>query len=267
MSIEGAKPRQGRLGAILYGPASRNEGRARSGSSLIDNIRYADPGWGVVEFHPATISFPERLPSHSESYATLKELINGGAHFLSPMHGSYVGDRVVHPDNFKAYDAMEGSAFEYQLAWWLRAMQARPAGSLYYPFGNELVKSSDGWTATAGTHLKSGYGELRLASQSSRLGMVSPQWEARRLTGATELVVTGKWQQSAVMLAELVMDNDEKLFCALKSLAPNQAHCQFPSAEGRQMLRLMLHWQFPAAQPVATAVVNSVALKFAFAPR
>jgi hypothetical protein len=65
VSIEGAKPRQGHLGVILYGPGSRNEGKPRSGRSLIDNIRRVDPEWGVGEFHPATIAFPEKLSDHT----------------------------------------------------------------------------------------------------------------------------------------------------------------------------------------------------------
>lgn len=260
VSIEGAKPRSGHLGVILYGPGSRNEGKPRSGNSLIDNIRRTDPGWGMVEFHPATIAFPEKLPSHAESYATMQALLNGGAHFLSPMWGSYAGDSVVHPNNFKAYDVMEGSTFEYQFVWWLRAMQAWPVGSLYYPFGNALVKSTDGWTSAAGTHMQSGYGELRLSGEAARLGLVSPQWEARYLTAPVELVVTGSWPQQTGVQAELILDNGEKLACTLQPAEKNSAHCLFSPVSGRQMSRLTLQWQLPATQQKAGAEVDSVAL-------
>ncbi len=263
VSIEGAKPRQGHLGAILYGPSSRNAGKPRSGSSLIDNIRRTDPGWGIVEFHPATIAFPEKLPSHAESYATMQALINGGAHFLSPMWGSYAGDQVVHPNNFKAYDVMEGSAFEYQFVWWLRAMQAWPAGSLYYPFGNSLVKSADGWTAAVGTHLESNYGKLLLTGNGPNLGLTSPQWEARDLTAPTEFVVTGNWPRHAGISAELTLDNGEKLSCSLQSAGQGKAHCQFNASPVRQMSHMNLLWQLPGAQQKASVTVDSVAFKFA----
>lgn len=210
-------------------------------------------------FHPASIAYPEKLPSHAESYATMQALINGGAHFLSPMWGSYVGDRVVHPNNFKAYDVMEGSAFEYQFVWWLRAMQAWPVGSLYYPFGNALVKSADGWTAAAGTHLESDYGEMRL-SGDARLGLVSPQWEARYLTKPIELAVSGNWMRQAAATAEVTLDNGSKLSCTLQAAGKDKAHCLFPSAPGRQMSRLTLQWQFPAAQQKAGVMVDSIAL-------
>ena len=261
VSIEGAKPSLGHLGAILYGPGSRNEGQPRSGSSLIGNIRHADPSWGVVEFHPATISFPEKLPSHAESYATMQALINSGARFLSPMWGSYAGDRVVHPNHFKAYDVMEGSAFEYQLVWWLRSMQAWPLGSLYYPFGNELVQSADGWAAAEGTHLESGYGKLRLTGKGSRLALISPQWEARSLTAALELTLTGNWPQETAASADLTLENGEKLSCTLRAASESEVRCVFPAAPGLQMSRLNLQWQLPEAQQEVEIAVDSVALK------
>ncbi|MCE9550130.1 MAG: hypothetical protein K8R50_03860 [Betaproteobacteria bacterium] len=261
VSIEGAKPRQGHLGVILYGPGSRNEGKPRSGSSLIDNIRRVDPEWGVVEFHPATIAFPEKLPDHVESYATMQALINGGAHFLSPMWGSYVGDRMVHPNNFKAYDVMEGSAYEYQFVWWLRAMQAWPVGSLFYPFGNTLVKSSDGWTPAAGTHLINGYGELHLTGEGEHIGLISPQWEMRYLTAPTELVVTGSWPQQTRASAELLLENGEKLSCVLQTTEQNRARCLFPASQKRQMSRLTLQWQLPATQQKVGVAISDVALK------
>ncbi|RFC35458.1 MAG: hypothetical protein DID90_2727554511 [Candidatus Nitrotoga sp. LAW] len=263
VSIEGAKPRQGHLGVILYGPGSRNEGKPRSGSSLIDNIRRTDPEWGVVEFHPATIAFPEKLPDHTESYATMQALINGGAHFLSPMWGSYVGDRMVHPNNFKAYDVMEGSAYEYQFVWWLRTMQAWPVGSLFYPFGNALVKSNDGWTPTAETHLISSYGELHLTGEGARIGLISPQWETRYLTASTELTITGSWPQQTRASAVLLLENGEKLSCLLQSAGQNRARCLFPAAQKRQMSRLTLEWQLPAMQQKAGVKISDVAFKFA----
>ena len=262
VSIEGAKPRLGHLGAILYGPGSRNEGKPRSGSSLIDNIRRTDPSWGVVEFHPASIGFPDKLPSHAESYATMQALINGGAHFLSPMWGSYVGDRVVHPNNFKAYDAMEGSAFEYQFVWWLRAMQAWPLDSLYYPFGNALVQSADGWTATAGTNLESDYGKLRMTGGNSRLALTSPQWEARSLAFPLELAVTGSWPLQTAVSADLTLNNGGKLSCTLLAVSEGEARCVFPAAPGSQMSHLNLQWRLPAAQQKAGVAIDSVALKF-----
>jgi hypothetical protein len=261
VSIEGAKPHSGHLGAILYGPGSRNEGKSRTGTSLIDNIRHVDPEWGIVEFHPAAIYLPEKLPSHAEAYATMQALINGGARFLSPMWGSYAGDRVVHPNNFKSYDAMEGTPFEYQLVWWLRAMQAWPAGSLYYPFGDALVKSSDGWTALAGTQVKSDYGSLHLSGDDAQLGLLSPQWHDRFLDMPAQLAVSGTWPPQSALTAELELDNGRTLSCALLPAGKEIVRCRFPAVAGAQLSHLRLHWKLPAAQRQAGAMVDSVALE------
>lgn len=211
VSIEGAKPRRGRLGAILYGPASRNEGKVRSGTSLIDNIRRMDPEWGVVEFHPATIAFPDKLPTHAEAYATLFSLINGGAHFLSPMWGSYAGDRAVHHGHFKAYDAMEGTAYEYQLVWWLREMRFLPAGSLFYPFGNERVKSADGWVAGAGTNVTLEAGRIRLSGNGTYTSLVSPKWDETWKTSPIRLEIKGRWPKASVIGASLLFDDAHRV--------------------------------------------------------
>lgn len=210
VSIEGAKPRRGRLGAILYGPASRNEGKVRSGTSLIGNIRRIDPEWGVVEFHPATIAFPDKLPTHDEAYATLFNLINGGARFLSPMWGSYAGDRAVHPGHFKAYDAMEGTAYEYQLVWWLREMRFLPVGARFYPFGNERVKSADGWVAGAGTTVMLEAGRIRLSGKGPHVSLVSPGWDETGETSPIRLEIKGRWPKTSVIGASLLFGNGHR---------------------------------------------------------
>ena len=86
-------------------------------------------------------------------------------------------DRVVHPNHFKAYDAMEGTAFEYQLVWWLREMRVLPVGSRFYPFGNDRVKSADGWVAGPGTTVTLEAGQIRLSGKESHVSLVSPDWD------------------------------------------------------------------------------------------
>jgi hypothetical protein len=191
VSIAGAKPRQGHLGAILYGPASRNFGKPRKGLSLIGNIRGIDPHWGVIEFHPATIEKPQTMPGHDDAYQTMFSIINGGARFMSPMWGSRADDQWLYPERFRSYDSMDGTPFEFQLAWWMLKLQRLPAGSLIYPFGNSSVSSNDGWTVDASTHMNVLPGQLQLSG--SRLHLQSPILEGQIASSGVRLELDGSW--------------------------------------------------------------------------
>jgi hypothetical protein len=258
VSIAGAKPANGHIGAILYGPASRDQGRPRSGPSLIDNIRRVDPDWGVPEFHPATIAFPERLPSHGDSYATLLALINGGARFLSPMWGSLARDQMIHPSSFRAYDAMEGTAFEYQLVWWMREMQGRPVGSLLYPFGNRLVASHDGWKPMPGTAMQTEAGRLRLTG-ASVMALHSPPIYA--LGGAKEarLDVSGNWPARSTIRARLEFGNAMAEEHAL-AVVNGVARLSFSPPAGQRLTGMLLSWKGAETGPVKSVALDEVNL-------
>lgn len=136
VSIEGGKPPDGQIGTILYGATPRNEGTLRSGPSLLWNIQRTDPVWGVIEFHPAMIPFPEQMPSHIQAYRSMQALYNHGARFLMPMYGGSMADRELRPESFCSYATLQGSAFEYEFFWWLKQVRDLPLGSLHFPFGN-----------------------------------------------------------------------------------------------------------------------------------
>ena len=243
VSIEGAKPAQGHLGTTLYGPASRNLGAPREGRSLVDNIRRVDPEWGAVEMHPATIARPEISPTHAESYQTLLAIINGGARFLSPMWGSREEDRMLHPEKFRAYDVMEGSAFETQLAWWMLRLRSLPADGMLFPFGNEQVDSLDGWAPGHGTRVSAQRGRLHIDGNSPAL--VSPVWDGRLTGTRLTLDVAGDWPQRR-MHAEVQLRKHGRLSCPPVA---GKLHCVLPVAPGDRLEQLRLSWDGPAAAP------------------
>lgn len=214
VSIHGAKPRKGHIGAILYGPASRNEGHSRNDVSLIDNIRLIDDAWGSVEFHPATIESPERMPSHEISYQTMMTILNGGARFLSPMWGSHARDQLVHPERFRAYDVFDGSPFEYQFLWWMRALQTLPMKSLFFPFGNQLVASADGWQAGPQTHMDTQKGFLIL--EGKRISLDSPAWRGIRSDNRVTLRIHGNWS-GQTLCATLLVNRKSLESCSMTS--------------------------------------------------
>ena len=212
VSIAGAKPTKGHLGVILYGEASRNEGRPRSGLSLMENIRTTDEWWGVVEMNPAVIDKPDKVASHAESYKTLLETLNAGARFISPMWGSRLDDQKMHPAEFRSYDAMDGAPFEYQLAWWLIQLQTRPAGTLYFPFGNDLVDSLDGWSAGVATRAVSSKGEISLFG-GNHLEFQSPVWGSVKAGSRLQLELQGHWPGRRID-AHLVFQSGKRASCS-----------------------------------------------------
>lgn len=211
VSIEGAKPAHGHLGVILYGKASRNQGRPRSGLSLMDNIRMIDPDWASVELHPAVIDQPDRVPSHVEAYQTLQETFNAGARFISPMWGSRLSDQILNPSRFRAYDSMEGTPFEYQLGWWLLQLQNYPVGTLFFPFGNDVVDSLDGWTTTEQNRAVPHRGRVIL-SGGEQIVFSSPEWDRFDPAGQMRMEVHGTWI-NRVVNAEYIFSDGSRQFC------------------------------------------------------
>lgn len=236
VSIAGAKPSQGHLGATLYGPSSRNLGRPREGVSLIDNLRSVDPDWGALEFHPATIARPDIAPTHAEAYRTLLAIINGGARFLSPMWGSRAEEQRLHPEKFRAYDLMEGSAFEYQLAWWLLELQALPRSSLLFPFGNAQVDSADGWSGEKGTRVSAERGRLRIAGDAPALA--SPVWDGLSTKRQITVEARGAWPQRR-LTAEIRLKQGGRLNCVFP---PASSRCTLPTRAGDRLERVVLEW-------------------------
>jgi hypothetical protein len=132
VSLAGGKPRCGHLGVVMYGPVTRNAAPppAATGSSTADtapaleSVSAVDPAFGVVEFHPADLDFPTRLPTHEEARQSLRNLLDSGARFISPMWGMVASGQSLFPDRFHAYEAMEGTAFELELVRVLREWNA-----------------------------------------------------------------------------------------------------------------------------------------------
>jgi len=253
VSIEGAKPESGHMGVILYGDASRNLGKPRSGLSLMDNMRTIDPAWASVELHPAVIERPDQVPSHEDAYRTLLATFNAGARFVSPMWGSRIADQRLHPGRFRSYDSMEGTPFEYQLAWWLLQLQRQPLGTLFFPFGNDRVASLDGWSTIEGTRAEAMRGSVKLEGDGD-IAFVSPAWDGLRVSGRVLLSVSGRWP-GRVPRGELVLASGLTVSC----LGNGEAlHCELPSSN-EVLKRVRVRWP-RLGDGVAPVVLDGVTL-------
>ena len=85
MSVEGAIPRNGHLGAIVYGQSALNDIRVEGDANLFATFHQMDPGWAVGEFNTADFRTAKELPTYAMGYRALREMFNYGARFASPM--------------------------------------------------------------------------------------------------------------------------------------------------------------------------------------
>ncbi len=204
VSIAGAKPAQGSIGAILYGPAARNEGRSRNADSLFANIAKRDAHWRAIEYHPATISQPERAVSAEHAYQSLLRMFNHGVRAITPMWGTHASDQQFFPTVFRAYDAFTQTQYEAILLWWLRERQSLPAGALLFPFGAPNVRSDDGFRVAGDAKLVKGDGGI--AFEVGRTGaLVSPP-----ITPTKPLLTITLNAKIAPHVSEAIAWHDEK---------------------------------------------------------
>lgn len=125
VSLSGGKPSCGHLGIVIYGPATRNEDTPPSGKPLLGLVAEVDPGFGVVEFHAANLDLPTQMPSLAEARKSLQSLLEAGARFISPMWGSIASGQSLFPEQFHAYESMEGTEFEEELVRTLRSFNSK----------------------------------------------------------------------------------------------------------------------------------------------
>jgi hypothetical protein len=185
-------------------------------------------------------------------------MINGGARFLSPMWGSLARDQMLHPSSFRAYDAMEGTAFEYQLVWWMRELQALPAGSLLYSFGNPLVASDDGWKPMPGTAMKKENGRLRLTGGSD-VAVRSPPLYVSAEGQELRLEVSGTWPVHSAIRARLDFEGAKPQEHALAAV-DGMARLSLSPPAGRPLTGVTLFWEGNKVGPVKGVTLDLVSV-------
>ena len=191
MTVEGAKPSPGHLGAIVYGASALNDIATESGKSLFRVFYDLDPGWGIVEHNTADFRDPPNvLPGYGEAYRSLSELFNFHAQLLSPMawNGSN-GDLVGQP-GFHAHTAYLNTPLEAAVRDFLSEYAFLPRNALYWTFGAASYDSDDGWYKEDSTSIFWPMkGTLRWRHPKTRLILVSP----------TELAVNTQRHETLVL--------------------------------------------------------------------
>ncbi len=173
MSVEGAIPTKGHLGAILYGAGAFNDVRMEHGADMFATFQRMDPGWGVVEFNTADLRVPANHPSYQAGYRALRDMFNHGARFASPMawNGSNGADTAL--PGYVSFMAWRNTPLEAAMRDFALSHASLPLGALLWTFGTARLADADGWTASGAT-LRAGNGYIELEPAADEFVLTSP---------------------------------------------------------------------------------------------
>ena len=187
--IEGSKPRDGHLGAIVYGAAATNDVPMENGRSLYATLASIDPDFGIVEFNTADFRHPERQPGYASAYRALRELWNAGARFVSPMAWNGSNGAQAQAADYATFTAWRNTPLEEAACDFLLDRSGLPPGSRLWTFGTPAHADDDGWTLDAGS-MRALRGGLELtADPRGRVTLVSPPEVALRWRDIEAVVV------------------------------------------------------------------------------
>ncbi|HEX4884661.1 MAG TPA: hypothetical protein VFX05_11020 [Casimicrobiaceae bacterium] len=173
ISIEGAIPARGHLGAVLYGPAVRNEIRMETPDSLFATFHRMDPGWAIVEYNTADLRDPGKLPTYEMAYKAHRDAFNYGARLVSPMAwGGSDGTQAGQP-GYVSYMAWRNTPLEDAVRDFALSHAYVPRGSRLWTFGSAVLATDDGWRA-AGATLTPGPGLVELQPAGREVALESP---------------------------------------------------------------------------------------------
>ncbi len=173
MSVEGAIPASGHLGAILYGPSAVNAIRMEAPGSLFATFRALDPGWAVVEINTADLRHPAEQPSYAVGYRSLRDVFNFGGRFVSPMAWNGSNGVNAGKPGYVTFTAWRNTPFEDAARDFMLSHANVPRGARLWTFGTPQLADNDGWTAMTGTMIPQP-GALALAPDGDAVTLVSP---------------------------------------------------------------------------------------------
>lgn len=190
MSVEGAIPRNGHLGAIVYGASAVNDIRVEGDANLFATFHRMDPGWAVIEFNTADFRTPDDLPSYAMGYRALREMFNYGARFASPMAWNGSSGVDAGKPGYLSFTAWRNTPLEDAMRDFAVSHAFVPLGARLWTFGSARYADGDGWSALAGGSLAAGPGFVDIAARDGEATLVSPAPLALA-RGETSLLVLG----------------------------------------------------------------------------
>jgi hypothetical protein len=174
MSVEGAIPRDGHLGAIVYGESAENHIRVEGDANLFATFHQMDPGWAVGEFNTADFRKPNELPTYAMGYRALREMFNYGARFASPMAWNGSNGLFAGQPGYVSFTAWRNTPLEDALRDFSVAHAFVPVGTRLWTFGSSRYADADEWTAAGGAGLASGSGYIDVTPREGGATLISP---------------------------------------------------------------------------------------------
>ncbi len=150
MSLEGAKPRVGHLGAIVYGKSARNDIPTENGRSLFWNFASVDSGWGIVEMNTATLNRPEVVPSYEDAYRVFRDAFNFDARFVTVMAWNGSKGSEAGTSGYRPHTAWRETVAEAAMKDFAISYGGVPRGTRLWTFGTSALGSDDGWDVAGG---------------------------------------------------------------------------------------------------------------------
>ncbi len=174
MSVEGAIPRDGHLGAIVYGESAENHIRVEGDANLFATFHQMDPGWAVGEFNTADFRKPNELPTYAMGYRALREMFNYGARFASPMAWNGSNGLFAGQPGYVSFTAWRSTPMEDALRDFSVAHAFVPVGTRLWTFGSSRYADADEWTAAGGATLVPGNGYVDVTPREGGATLISP---------------------------------------------------------------------------------------------
>lgn len=192
VSVEGAKPASGHLGAVLYGNAALNDIPMEGPRTLFGAFASFDPRWAVVEYNSADLRRPKELPTYADAYRGLREMWNHGARYVSPMAWPGPSGRNAGQQGYDPYMAWRDTPLEEAARDFMAARADLTLGSRLWTFGSAQHADDDGWRAERG----------KLAARPGHL-LLEPDGERRvAIVSPRELALDGRRAWRVVLVAQ-----------------------------------------------------------------
>jgi hypothetical protein len=201
MSVEGAVPKYGRLGAVIYGDAARNQIRTETGEPIFKIFNdLSSKGWAVVEFHAGNIHEPTRVPTMSQSMAALRNPYASGARFISSMAWNGGSGRFREEKGYVAFTVIKDTPLEYAMKSFMALHFGLPPGAIAWGFGSIGHNDSEGWETIEGVG-NAEFGRYRIRMNSAGAGTMETKLRDISLATMPSTVVIDATAQSGAQVS------------------------------------------------------------------